>query len=78
MTLDKEKVENILNLSLKEIKEKDFEEKVVWFRNRLSKRKVSWTEGSDYILIDKDRIIDTTLQFLDAYDFLKEIKIQFE
>lgn len=38
---------------------------------------MSWTEGSDYILIDKTKIIESTLEFLDAYDFLKEIKIKF-
>ena len=39
-----------MGLKLKDIKEKEFEEKIIWFRNKLSKRKISWTEGR-YIYI---------------------------
>lgn len=78
VVLSREKVKAILEYSLKEVKEKAFEEKLLWFRNRLGRHKVSWTEGSDCILINKDHIIRDTLEFMDACDFRKELHISFE
>jgi len=36
---------------------------------------VSWIEGSDFILVDKTDIVNSTLQMMDVVDMLREIKI---
>jgi len=44
-------------------------------RYHLNKRKISWVEGSDFILIDKTNIVDSTIQMMDVVDMLREIKV---
>jgi len=60
---------------LKDIKNEDFIKKTIWIRYHLSKRKISWVEGSDFILVDKTNIVESTLQMMDVVDMLREIKI---
>ena len=56
-----EEIAEIFKLSSKEIADKEFGKKAIWIRYHLSKRKISWVEGSDFILVDKANIVDSTL-----------------
>ncbi len=55
-----------------------FEEKQSIFKINLQKLKIDWRKGSDYITINRDEIIDSSIEQLSKVNIYKEIKVKFK
>lgn len=66
-----EKLTQIIELPYDLIKNQSFEEKQIWFKFQIETMRISWTQGSDPILITKENIINDTLNFINLCDMHK-------
>jgi E3 ubiquitin-protein ligase HUWE1 len=55
-----------------------FEEKQSIFRINIQKLKIDWREGSDFITINRDNIIESSIEELSKVNIYKEIKVRFK
>ena len=55
-----------------------FEEKQSIFKNNLQKLKIDWTEGPNYININRDKLIESSIQELSKVNLYREIKVKFK
>ena len=55
-----------------------FEEKQSIFRVNIQKLKIDWREGSDYITINRDKIIESSIEELSKANIYREIKVRFK
>ena len=55
-----------------------FEEKQSLLKINLQKLKIDWREGSDFINIDRDNIIESSLEQLSKVNIYREIKVKFK
>ena len=80
---------NSLLMSKKEYKEElinidpstkfdKFEEKQSIFKINLQKLKIDWREGSDFITINRDKIIESSIDELSKANIYREIKVRFK
>lgn len=51
----------ILNMSPEQIRGLSFQEKSAWFRNHLERFRISWMSGADYMKIEKDNLLISSL-----------------
>ena len=57
---------------------KTFEEKQYIFKNNLQKLKIDWTEGPNYININRDKLIESSIEELSKVNLYREIKVKFK
>ena len=57
---------------------KSFEEKQNIFRNNLEKLKIDWTEGPNFININRDKLIESSIEELSKVNLYREIKVKFK
>ena len=57
---------------------KSFEEKQSIFKNNLQKLKIDWTEGPNYININRDKLIESSIEELSKVNLYREIKVKFK
>ena len=55
-----------------------FEEKQSLLKINLQKLKIDWREGSDFLNIDRDNIIESSLEELSKVNIYREIKVKFK
>ena len=55
-----------------------FEEKQSIFKNNLQKLKIDWTEGPNYININRDILIESSIEELSKVNLYREIKVKFK
>ena len=55
-----------------------FEEKQCVFRNNLQKLKIDWTEGPNFININRDKLIESSIEELSKVNLYREIKVKFK
>ena len=55
-----------------------FEEKQSIFKINIQKLKIDWREGSDFITINRDNIIESSIDELSKVNIYKEIKVRFK
>ena len=55
-----------------------FEEKQSIFKVNLQKLKIDWREGSDIITINRDKIIESSMEELSKANIYREIKVRFK
>ena len=55
-----------------------FEEKQSIFKNNLQKLKIDWTEGPNYININRDKLIESSIEELSKVNLYREIKVKFK
>ena len=55
-----------------------FEEKQNIFKNNLQKLKIDWTEGPNYININRDKLIESSIEELSKVNLYREIKVKFK
>ena len=61
--------EQIMNLS--------FQEKSTWFRHHLERFRVSWMNGADFMRIEKNNVLMSSLIESKKVNMFKEVKIEF-
>ena len=54
------------------------EEKQSIFKNNLQKLKIDWTEGPNYININRDKLIESSIEELSKVNLYREIKVKFK
>lgn len=69
--ISKEKLDFLKEASPQQMEGKAFIEKALWFRLQLEKLRIPWTNGSDSILIKKERIIADSLNFINICNMHK-------
>ena len=57
---------------------KTFEEKQYIFKNNLQKLKIDWTEGPNFININRDKLIESSIEELSKVNLYREIKVKFK
>ena len=55
-----------------------FEEKQSIFKNNLQKLKIDWTEGPNFININRDKLIESSIEELSKVNLYREIKVKFK
>ena len=55
-----------------------FEEKQSIFKVNLQQLKIDWRQGSDFITINRDKIIESSMEELSKVNIYKEIKVRFK
>ena len=56
----------------------NFEEKLIVFKTNLQKLKIDWTEGSNYVNINRDKLIESSIEELSKVNLYREIKVKFK
>ena len=56
----------------------NFEEKQTVFKKNLKKLKIDWTEGPNYITINRDKLIESSIEELSKVNLYREIKVKFK
>lgn len=73
----KEYHEDLININ-NGTKFEKFEEKQSIFKINLQKLKIDWREGSDFITINRDKIIESSMEELSKANIYREIKVKFK
>ena len=60
------------------IKMTNFEEKHSIFRMNLKKLKIDWTEGPNFVTINRDKLIESSIEELSKVNLYREIKVKFK
>ena len=48
---------SLANKTIEEVKNLSFQEKQYWFRRQIQKLRIPWTEGAEWLKIDKSNIL---------------------
>lgn len=57
---------------------RSFQEKYVWFRENLEKKRIHWSSGkSEYLQVDRANLLMSSNTQFEDIDFHKEVKIEF-
>jgi hypothetical protein len=67
----------ILNMSPDQIKKLSFQEKSAWFRYHLERFRIHWMSGADYMRIEKNNVLMSSLIQSKKVNMYKEVKIEF-
>ena len=59
-------------------KSQKFEEKLIIFKDNLQKLKIDWSEGSNFITINRDKLIESSIEELSKVNLYREIKVKFK
>ena len=59
-------------------KSQSFEEKLITFKDNLEKLKIDWSEGSNFITINRDKLIESSIEELSKVNLYREIKVKFK
>lgn len=61
------------------IRNRTFQEKLLWFRLNIEKLRISWQNGSDELRIDRGNLVKSSAEALSGrkVNLRKEIKINF-
>ena len=70
-------IEDLINIE-PSIKFQSFEEKQDIFRLNLQKLKIDWTEGPNYVTINRDKLIESSIEELSKVNLYREIKVKFK
>ena len=73
----KEYHEDLININ-NGTKFEKFEEKQSIFKINLQKLKIDWREGSDFITINRDKLIESSMEELSKANIYREIKVKFK
>ena len=73
----KEYNEDLINID-NGTKFESFEERQSIFKINLQKLKIDWREGSDFITINRDKIIESSMEELSKANIYREIKVKFK
>ena len=73
----KEYNEDLINID-NGTKFESFEERQSIFKINLQKLKIDWREGSDFITINRDKIIESSMDELSKANIYREIKVKFK
>lgn len=65
----------ILNMSPEQIRNLSFQEKSAWFRYHLERFRISWMNGADYMKIEKNNVLMSSLIEAKKVNMYKEVKI---
>lgn len=61
-----------------EIRTRTFEEKLIWFRNQLENRRISWKLGADFLKVRRDHVLEDSVRNFGGVNWRREVKIEFE
>ena len=70
-------IEDLINIE-PSVKFQRFEEKQDIFRLNLQKLKIDWTEGPNYVTINRDKLIESSIEELSKVNLYREIKVKFK
>ena len=56
----------------------NFEEKQRIFQENLKKLKIDWTEGPNFVTINRDKLIESSIEELSKVNLYREIKVKFK
>ena len=70
-------IEDLINIE-PSVKFQSFEEKQDIFRLNLQKLKIDWTEGPNYVTINRDKLIESSIEELSKVNLYREIKVKFK
>ena len=70
--------EKIVELPAGEMRLRSFQEKLVWFRGHLEKKRVHWSTGkAEYLEVDRQNLLMSSNNQFEDINFYKEVKIVF-
>lgn len=64
-------------MSPDQIRNLSFQEKSAWFRYHCERFRISWMNGADYMRIDRDNVLMSSLIHSKKVNMYKEVKIEF-
>lgn len=67
----------IIGLNPDQIKTLSFQEKSAWFRHHLERMRIPWMNGADFMKIEKNNVLMSSLIQSKKVNMYKEVKIQF-
>ena len=73
----KQYIEDLIAVDPK-VKLTNFEEKQKVFKSNLKKLKIDWTEGPNFVTINRDKLIESSIEELSKVNLYREIKVKFK
>ncbi len=67
----------LFNMSPDQVRNLPFQEKSAWFRYHLERFRISWMNGADYMKIDRNNVLMSSLNQTKKVNMFKEVKIEF-
>lgn len=67
----------IFSLSPESVSKRCFQEKLAWFRSKVERFRIPWESGADWMKIEKDNVLMTSLAAIRKVNMHKEVKIDF-
>lgn len=77
LDFNKQYPEGLIEIDLS-AKLQTFEEKQGIFKENLQKLKIDWSEGSNFININRDKLIESSIEELSKVNLYREIKVKFK
>ena len=77
LDFNKQYPEGLIEIDLS-VKLQSFEEKQGIFKENLQKLKIDWSEGSNFININRDKLIESSIEELSKVNLYREIKVKFK
>jgi hypothetical protein len=77
LDFNKQYPEGLIEIDLS-AKLQSFEEKQGIFKENLQKLKIDWSEGSNFININRDKLIESSIEELSKVNLYREIKVKFK
>ena len=77
LDFNKQYPEGLIEIDLS-AKLQSFEEKQGLFKENLQKLKIDWSEGSNFININRDKLIESSIEELSKVNLYREIKVKFK
>ena len=77
LDFNKQYPEGLIEIDLS-AKLQSFEEKQGIFKENLQKLKIDWSEGSNFININRDKLIESSIEELSKVNLYREIKVRFK
>ena len=60
------------------IKQRTFQEKMLWFRLKMEEMRISWEHGCETIRVSRGNVLMSCYEQMKAINFHKEVKIKFD
>ena len=70
-------VNGLLNMAPQQVRSLTFQQKTAWLRHHLDRRRISWMEGADFMRIERDNVLISSLVGAKKVNMYKEVKVEF-
>ena len=65
----------LFGMSPQQVRPLSFQQKAAWFRHHIERRRISWMEGADFMRIERDNVLISSLVGSKKVNMFKEVKV---